>query len=190
MTKHFDIVKQIPKKPETAPPFNPYKGHEYRLFLVWSNIPVLLKTGNRANLEAMGVDDEELLVLSECKTLGDFADKFGVSRDTLTEWKTKPVPVEFEKIDWRAWAKQLTKNVVNYLYEGIRVDKDAARIKLWLQAVDGYVEESSVNTNLATSTLEGVRDIVTTLNKAKEQPAHEPEPASEDDERSNSDSQQ
>lgn len=156
--------------------------------MVWSNIPTLLKTGSRANLEAMGVDDEELLVLGECKTLTDFSNKFGISRDTLTEWKTKPVPVEFEKIDWRAWAKQLTKNVVNYLYEGIKADKDAARIKLWLQAVDGYVEESSVNSNLATTTLGGVRDIINTLNQAKEEPKHEPESAPEDNERSDTDS--
>ena len=127
-------------------------------------------------LENAGVDEEDLLTLSECKTMGDFSEKFGISRDTLTLWKQRPVPPEYEYIDWRVWAKQLTTSVVALLFEGIQKDKDAPRIKLWLQAVDGYVEEQNINGNVSTETLNGVRTLVETMNKAQvaqddEQPA-------------------
>ena len=164
-TLSTDIIRVIPKKSESTPIFNPYKGQEYRLFLIWRSLPMEIKKGGRAYLETAGVDDEDLMALSECKTQSQFAEKFGISIDTLTDWKQKPVPPEFEAIDWRVWAKQLTTSVVALLFEGIQKDKDAARIKLWLQAVDGYVEESSINGNVSVETLNGVRGILDTLNQ-------------------------
>jgi hypothetical protein len=174
--KSIDIVRKIPKNSEPEVPFNPYKGQEYRLFLIWRFLPMEIKKGGRAYLEKAGIDDEDLFALAECKTMGDFSEKFGISRDTLTLWKQRPVPPEYEYIDWRIWAKQLTTSVVALLFEGIQEDKDAARIKLWLQAVDGYVEESNINGNISTETLNGVRKLVDGLNNAKvssddEQPA-------------------
>lgn len=165
--KAYDIIKQKPKKVEIEAPFNPYKGHEYRLFLIWRSLPMEIKKGGVPYLEKAGVDDEDLLALAECRTMGDFAEKFGVSRDQLTEWKQKPVPPEFQDIDWRVWARQLTQSVVALLFEGIQEDKDAARIKLWLQAVDGYVEQSAINGNVSVETLNGVRSLVEKMNEAQ-----------------------
>lgn len=164
-TLSTDIVRRIPKKSEPEVVFNPYKGQEYRLFLIWRSLPMEIKKGGRPYLEAAGIDDDDLLALSDCKTLGDFAEKFGVSRDTLTDWKQKAVPPEYEAIDWRTWAKQLTTSVVALLFEGIQKDKDAPRIKLWLQAVDGYVEQSNINGNVSVETLNGVRGLVESLNE-------------------------
>lgn len=124
-----------------------------------------IKVGGRPYLEKAGVDDDDLMALAECKTQSQFAEKFGVSIDTLTDWKNKPVPPEYEAIDWRHWAKQLTTSVVALLFEGIQKDKDAPRIKLWLQAVDGYVEQSNINGNVSVETLNGVRGIVDQLNQ-------------------------
>lgn len=164
-TKSMDIVRTIPKKSETEVPFNPYKGQEYRLFLIWRSLPMEIKVGGRPYLEKAGVDDEDLMALAECRTQSQFAEKFGVSIDTLTDWKNKTVPPEYEAVDWRHWAKQLTTSVVALLFEGIQKDKDAPRIKLWLQAVDGYVEQSNINGNVSVETLNGVRGIVDTLNQ-------------------------
>lgn len=161
----MDITRRIPKKSESEVVFNPYKGQEYRLFLIWRSLPMEIKVGGRPYLEKAGIDDDDLLALSDCRTLGDFSEKFGVSRDTLTDWKQKPVPPEYEAIDWRTWAKQLTTSVVALLFEGIQKDKDAPRIKLWLQAVDGYVEQSNINGNVSVETLNGVRGLVDSLNQ-------------------------
>lgn len=166
-TKSIDIIRRIPKNSETPPPFNPYKGQEYRMFLIWRYLPMEIKAGGRAYLENAGIDDEDLMALADCRTMTAFSEKFGISKDTLTLWKQRPVPPEFEAIDWRVWAKQLTTSVVALLFEGIQKDKDAARIKLWLQAVDGYVEEQNINGNVSTETLNGVRKLVDGLNNAQ-----------------------
>jgi len=164
-TLSMDITRRIPKKSDSEPVFNPYKGQEYRLFLIWRSLPMEIKNGGRPYLATAGIDDEDLLALSDCRTMSQFSEKFRIDQDTLTAWKNKPVPPEFEAIDWRMWAKQLTTSVVALLFEGIQKDKDAARIKLWLQAVDGYVEESSINGNVSVETLNGVRGILDTLNQ-------------------------
>lgn len=165
--KSIDIIKRIPKNSEPEVVFNPYKGQEYRLFLIWRSLPMEIKIGGRPYLEKAGIDDDDLMALAECRTQSQFAEKFGLSIDTLTDWKNKPVPPEYEAIDWRTWAKQLTTSVVALLFEGIQKDKDAARIKLWLQAVDGYVEESNINSNVSVETLNGVRNLVDRMNTAK-----------------------
>lgn len=126
-----------------------------------------IKKGGRAYLENAGIDDEDLMALADCKTMSEFSEKFGISKDTLTLWKQRAVPAEYEHIDWRVWAKQLTTSVVALLFEGIQKDKDAARIKLWLQAVDGYVEEQNINGNVSTETLNGVRTLVDAMNQAE-----------------------
>lgn len=136
-----------------------------------------VKNGGRAYLQNAGIDDEDLMALADCKTLGDFSEKFGISRDTLTLWKQRAVPAEYEHIDWRIWAKQLTTSVVAMLFEGIQKDKDAARIKLWLQAVDGYVEEQNINGNVSTETLNGVRTLVDSMNKAEVSNDEDSQPA-------------
>ena len=165
--KSIDIIRRIPKNSESEPVFNPYKGQEYRLFLIWRSLPMEIKIGGRPYLEKAGIDDDDLMALADCRTQTQFAEKFGISIDTLTDWKNKPVPPEYEAIDWRTWAKQLTTSVVALLFEGIQKDKDAARIKLWLQAVDGYVEESNINSNVSVETLNGVRNLVDKMNTAK-----------------------
>jgi len=147
--------------------FKPYREREYRLFLIWRSLPLEIKVGGSDYLKKAGIDDEELLQLSEVRTQDEFAKKYELSKDTLVLWKQQPVPPEYQDIDWRYWARQFTTRVVSLLFEGIKEDKDAARIKLWLQAVDGYVEQSSINNNVSVETLNGVRSLVDGLNKAK-----------------------
>lgn len=146
--------------------FQPYREREYRLFLIWQSLPLEIKNGGSQYLEKAGVDDEELAELADIKTKKEFGAKYGLNKDTLTHWTQAPVPPEFQGIDWRIWAKKMTTRVVSLLFEGIEEDKDAARIKLWLQAVDGYVEESQVNNNVSVETLNGVRNLVNTMNSA------------------------
>lgn len=143
--------------------WQPSKEREYRLFLLWCSMPVkMLKLGD-SYLKKFGIEDPDIKELVGIKYRIDFAKKFGVSIDTLTDWGQKPVPAEYKDIDWRIWAKQLTRNVIGYLYEGIEREKDAARIKLWLQAVDNYVEETKVTQDASKETMAGIRGIVEAL---------------------------
>lgn len=145
--------------------FKPLKEKEYRLFLIWQSLPLEIKKGGAEYLENAGIDDEELQELANIKTKLEFSEKYGLNKDTMTKWSREPIPAEYQMIDWRVWASKLTTRVVNLLFQGIEADKDAARIKLWLQAVDGYVEQSSVNNNVSVDTLNNVRSLVDGLNE-------------------------
>jgi hypothetical protein len=160
----MDITRRIPKKSESVVEFNPYKGQEYRLFLIWRSLPVTLRGISGDDAEDRGVKDPELLELIQCKTQGDFAKRFGISIDTLTDWKKKDVPEEFQMIDWRHWAREFTPEVVHHLLESIREKKKADSIKLWLQTVDGFVEETNVN-NRANDALDAVADLIDSVNR-------------------------
>ena len=129
------------------------------MFLIWRSLPVTLRGISGEDAEDRGVKDPELLELIQLKTHGDFSKRFGISMDTLTDWKAKPIPDEFRMIDWRYWAREFTPEVVHHLLEGIRANKKADAIKLWLQTVDGFVEETAVN-NKATDTLDAVSNLI------------------------------
>lgn len=163
----IDGMKRIPKKSESDVPFNPYKGQEYRLFLIWRSLPVTLRGISGEDAEDRGIKDPDLMVLIQLKTLGDFADKFGISRDTLTDWKNKDVPDEYQMIDWRYWAREFTPEVVHHLLEGIREKKKADAIKLWFQTVDGFVEQTAVE-NKATDALDAVSELIDSVNRKAE----------------------
>lgn len=151
------------------PNFQPKKQAEYRAYLIWKNMPMKWLGMGREYLENMGIRNEEILMLSGIQTQKDFADKFGLNETTLVEWNKHKIPIEYQDIDWRKWAAPLTKNVVATLYDRItgseKGDGDAARIKLWLQAVDGYVEEQNINHDVSHATLLGVRELIVGLNK-------------------------
>lgn len=160
----MDIVRKIPKKSESEQPFNPYKGQEYRLFLIWQSLPVTLRGISGEDAESRGVKDPEIIELIQCRTMSDFARRFGISNDTLTDWKKQPVPEDLQAIDWRYWAREFTPEVVHHLLEGIREKKKADAIKLWFQTVDGFVEETAVN-NKATDALDAVAELIDSVNR-------------------------
>ena len=149
--------------------FKPRKEREYRAFLLWKNMPMKWLGMGREYLENIGIKNEEILELSGIQTQKDFADKYGLNEDTLVVWNKQKTPIEYQDIDWRKWAAPLTKNVVATLYDRItgseKGDGDAARIKLWLQAVDGYVEEQNINHDVSHATLLGVRELIVGMNK-------------------------
>lgn len=146
--------------------FKPNKPKEYRLYLIWRSLPLEFTQAGKQHLLDMGVDDEELLELVEIKTQLDFAKKYELSKDTLSLWNKAKPPVEYSDIDWRVWARHLTRRVVQFLFEGIKKDMDANRIKLWMQMVDGFVEESKITENVSKETLSNVRELVGAVNKA------------------------
>jgi hypothetical protein len=152
--------------------FKPRKEAEYRAYLIWKNMPMKWLGMGRDYLENMGIRDEAILQLSGIQTQKDFAEQYDLNEDTLVKWNKAKPPVEFQDIDWRKWAMPLTKNVVATLYDRItgseKGDGDAARIKLWLQAVDGYVEEQNVNHDVSHATLLGVRELIVGINKKAE----------------------
>lgn len=161
-TKNYQSIDGIkPRRNEAE--FQPVKESTYRLFLIWRSLPPNMKGIDASTLLEMGVKSNELIELIECKTMLDFAAKFRVHKDTMTRWRKQEPPEHLAYIDWRYWAKQFTPEVVYLLLEGIREKKKADAIKLWFQTVDGYVEETSVNTK-STEALDAVAQLIDEVN--------------------------
>lgn len=163
--------------------FKPVREREYRLYLLWKSLPIDFIRGGREHLLSAGIDDYELLELSDVKTQKQFAEKYELNEDTLVIWNKQPIPAEYREMDWRYWARKLTPRIIGFLFEGIKAEKDAARIKLWLQTVDGYVEESRINGDVSTETLKGIREIAEAM-KARDpnpQPSAPPDETDDDE---------
>ena len=119
----------------------PFKEQLYRLFLIWKNLPSFLLGMDEEKMRSYGFN-EEMMELLKIKNHIQFAEKYNLHINTLTNWAHAPIPKEFKDIDWKIWAKKGTKNVIGALYRKVLIEADASRVKLWLQVVEDWVEKS------------------------------------------------
>lgn len=128
----------------TESEFSPYKPNEYRLYLIWKALPVNALDCNEI-AEGLSIERWELEQVAGIKTQSEFAKRFGIHPGTLTEWNNHQIPSDYAHLDWRTWAKSLTKEVVFSLYQGILEHADAARVRLWFNYID--IDASKVPNN-------------------------------------------
>ena len=80
--------------------------------------------------------------------LKDFAEKYDLSLDTLTDWQKKKGFWKAVGKEVRKWTKDKTPNVLLALYNKIVRDGNAAESKLWLQYVEDWAEKHGVELGL------------------------------------------
>ena len=83
-------------------------------------------------------------VLREIKTQREFAKKFGLSEDTLTDWKKLPDFLERVRRIILEYEKEKLSDVINALYKKARTG-DPGAIKLWLQYIGEIQTKKSNN---------------------------------------------
>lgn len=131
--------------------------HEFHLFRVWRQLPVMLKrppadtkTGFAPSpvefAEAMGIDDEMVLELVQLPTQKSFAEKYGVSVDTLVDWGKK-LELMNEDDEMRRWARKLTKNLLFSLYNHAMRKGNPLNFKLFLEYVQKWAPNLKIDTN-------------------------------------------
>lgn len=91
----------------------------------------------------LGIDSETILELSDIRTQNDFAEKYGVSKDTLSLWN-KTIAVRDSMEDIRKWARGLTKNVIASLYNTAVRKGSSFEVKLFMQLVESWEEKQKV----------------------------------------------
>lgn len=142
--------KSTPEKSETEV----FYLDRFETYCLWKSIPAIFKyppkdkkTGispsPREFSEMLGVDDLAILDLVDMRTQKDFAERFNLHMDTLTDWN-KRVKARNSMEDIRSWARGLTKNVFASLYNTAVRKGGAMEVKLWAQLVEGWEEKQKV----------------------------------------------
>jgi len=112
-------MNQNPKKSEKKL----YKKADYREFVKFYALPTVFRE------EEYGFKTEKA-----------FAEHYGLSQDSLTDWKKRP---EFEKdVDeqLKKWGADKTPEVIAALFRTILKEGKAAEVKLWLQFMKNWRE--------------------------------------------------
>lgn len=127
----------------TKQDFEPEKQREYRLYLIWRNLPVPC-----TNLFDE-TTDPDLQLLANITTQKQFAQQFNISKNTLTVWNQRPVPDELKELDdWRQWSRPLTKKVMKALYERATTIGSASEVKLWMELLGEYTPNLNITGQL------------------------------------------
>lgn len=115
---------------------------EYDTYVIWHSLPAILRGQPAKDLRRMGFADPVTLDLLAIPHQRAFAKRFKVNPATLSEWNIRPDLMRRVTKARDTWARKLTSNVYSALYKGIILERDASRVKLWMQLVEGYVEKT------------------------------------------------
>lgn len=150
---HKDLLARLPSELRFNSAFEAY--------VAFKSLPEFLryppkdrKAGYRPSprefAEGIGIDDETLLSLIELKTQKGFADRFGVTEQTLVRWNEKIAKRDSLK-DMEWWTRRLTPNVALMHYMRIlQGDALPNHFKLWYQVFMGWSEKQLHQVNART----------------------------------------
>lgn len=86
----------------------------------------------------MGIVDPLAAEVLGIKNQREFAEVFGLSPDTLSNWN-KRIVVSGEMTDRKRWLQEQTGNVLWALYRGALRHGDAGRVRAWMEIVEDFV---------------------------------------------------
>ncbi len=116
--------KRIPIKTDRKDDLNGIKNvNAYIRFVRWIASPIPLRTP---------------------KTQEELAVEIGIDDDTFANWKRREGFWDRVLEETKHWGKDKTATVLLSLYQKAITDGDAARVKLWLQYINDWVEKQDV----------------------------------------------
>ncbi|MDA2921688.1 phBC6A51 family helix-turn-helix protein [Patescibacteria group bacterium AH-259-L07] len=83
--------------------------------------------------------------LREPRTHLELAEKYGVDKATLSQWKHKDGFWDEVRKEMKQWARDKTPNVIQAIYQKILKYGNAQEAKLWLQFIEDWKEKSEVD---------------------------------------------
>ncbi|XOB46640.1 MAG: hypothetical protein ACKKMV_00435 [Candidatus Nealsonbacteria bacterium] len=105
-------ITQVNKTPKTPKKRALKRPDIYKKFVVWMSV-----------FEG----------IREPKTQEEFAKKFGVSKDTLTDWKKRDDFWNAVETEGKKWGREKTTNIMNKFYATIMQKGESANFRLWFQ---------------------------------------------------------
>jgi len=117
----------------------------YNKYALWKSLPriYLKRLSPDEMMRNIGIDDEEMLEVAQIRSQIDFAEKYDIHPNTLTEWNKK-IAENNPLLESKSWAQSLAKNMVFALYTHTIQKGDAQLFKLWFQVVNDWNEKSMV----------------------------------------------
>ncbi|MDO8557041.1 MAG: hypothetical protein Q7R98_01070 [Candidatus Jorgensenbacteria bacterium] len=113
---------------------------QFQLYCFWKSLPPTLK-GRAANqFDVLGIEDETTRELLLIRTQAGFGKKYGVNKNTLTEWNAKIETDNIVIAKEKKWLKKLFSNVLVAVYRKALVEGDAARFKVLAQYIGEFTE--------------------------------------------------
>jgi hypothetical protein len=159
----------IPKKPamitrETDGMGNFSYDERKELFKYWFSFPFFFKGMNRKQIEKrVGIDDDLSIELLSCKYMGDFAKKYDVHINTLTQWKKDILSDEhydpFREV--KQWTQGLIKNIIAATYNSaLAKDPKANQDRRLFLQLNGWVEKNATEHTVPTTLMDTIKKIV------------------------------
>lgn len=122
---------------------------EFDMYKVWRTIPSLLRYPPKSKdgslpdpsefAQSMGIENDVILDLVQLKNKKQFAERFNVSVETISDWEKKCR--EGNALQGaRNWATDLTKNMILQMYNHAMKKGHPAMFKLWLQSIEDFKE--------------------------------------------------
>ncbi len=133
------------------------------VYMRWKALPPILlnfRKGKKILTDdetcaTFGIDDQETKELMAIKSQAEFAERYKVSPDTLTDWNKK-METRDMLADSRRWARKLTKNVVLKVYENA-VKNGGMSFKdreMFFKVINHWNEKQSIELDVGPSLFE------------------------------------
>jgi len=140
------------------------KKQEAMIYALWRSMPLVSHELPAAKLASMGydVDDELFQKLVSCKTKTQFKEMFHLSWETLADWDTnKEVQKMIDDFNKQSNVLKFKKDIDFHFTQAAIREADAARVKLWKQLYEGWVEKQNVGvqTNALNEVAESIKKI-------------------------------
>ncbi len=151
-----------------------------KLYAFWKSIPAAIKDTKYfqkvKNIE-IGEEEESILPkLVEAKTKKDVAAILGVNYDVVMAWDKSPwVEKMVDKFDRENNVMRFKKDVDYSFTQATIREADAARVKLWKQIYEGWVEKSSNIHEFDDENILGIQEKLRRLSERKESKAYDVE---------------
>lgn len=139
----------------------PYKEQDFNTYTMWKSLPSVLRGYDKGKLNVLGFHDEIVLDLLSIRNQTEFAERYRIKDlNTLTDWNRKIETDGLSQKSILAWMRRMTPNASFSFYRNIMKEGDAARMKLWYQMIEGFVEKGETRIPEMKETTDMIRKIL------------------------------
>lgn len=123
---------------------------EFETYAKWFSLSPVLRLLSEDQLNKLGIDSPEELELLKIKNQREFARKFKIGEDVLSEWKQREDFWQLVDKLKKQWGKSKTPSVLVGFFKKAVSEADAARVKLWLEYFEDWKTKSEIDINQET----------------------------------------